>query len=161
MVKVYLSRKGVPFTEHNISKSVDSLKSLVSMGYRTTPVTVIGRRDGPWATARRSWTPPWRPLSQASGSLRARGPKSGRRQHPTAQSPQRLPGDQANSPVGQGQAHSAAPWCSGLNTLPCQGRDRRFESGRGRQPLWFPWSLRPDGLLPRGSSPTKWACVGT
>ena len=42
MVKVYLSRKGVPFTEHNISRSVDSLKSLVGMGYRTTPVTVIG-----------------------------------------------------------------------------------------------------------------------
>ena len=42
MVKVYLSRKGVPFTEHNVSKSVDSLKALVKMGYRTTPVTVIG-----------------------------------------------------------------------------------------------------------------------
>jgi len=42
MVKVYLSRKGVPFTEHNVSQSVDSLKALVKMGYRTTPVTVIG-----------------------------------------------------------------------------------------------------------------------
>jgi glutaredoxin len=42
MVKVYLSRKGVPFTEHNVSKSVDSLKSLVKMGFRTTPVTIIG-----------------------------------------------------------------------------------------------------------------------
>jgi glutaredoxin-like protein NrdH len=42
MVKVYLSRKGVPFTEHNVSKDVGSLKDLVEMGLRTTPVTVIG-----------------------------------------------------------------------------------------------------------------------
>jgi len=42
MVKVYLSRKGVPFTEHNVSIDRDSLKRLVTMGFRTTPVTVIG-----------------------------------------------------------------------------------------------------------------------
>ena len=42
MVKVYLSRKGVPFTEHNISTDRESLKRLVDMGYRTTPVTTIG-----------------------------------------------------------------------------------------------------------------------
>ena len=42
MVKVYLSRKGVPFTEHNISTSADSMKSLLQMGFRTTPVTIIG-----------------------------------------------------------------------------------------------------------------------
>jgi len=42
MVKVYLSRKGVEFTEFNVSRDVDGLKALVGMGYRTTPVTVIG-----------------------------------------------------------------------------------------------------------------------
>ena len=42
MVKVYLSRKGIPFSEHNISKDREALKTLLGMGYRTTPVTVIG-----------------------------------------------------------------------------------------------------------------------
>ena len=42
MVKVYLSRKGIPFTEHNVSTDREALKSLLEMGYRTTPVTVIG-----------------------------------------------------------------------------------------------------------------------
>ena len=42
MVKVYLSRKGLEFTEHNVSTDRESLKDLVSMGYRSTPVTVIG-----------------------------------------------------------------------------------------------------------------------
>ena len=42
MVKVYLSRKGFEFTEHNVSSDRESLKDLVSMGYRSTPVTVIG-----------------------------------------------------------------------------------------------------------------------
>ena len=42
MVKVYLSRKGFDFTEHNVSTDRESLKDLVSMGYRSTPVTVIG-----------------------------------------------------------------------------------------------------------------------
>ena len=42
MVKVYLSRKDVPFTEHNVSIDREGLKQLVAMGYRTTPVTTIG-----------------------------------------------------------------------------------------------------------------------
>ena len=42
MVKVYLSRKGIPFTERNVSEDRDALNSLVEMGFRTTPVTVIG-----------------------------------------------------------------------------------------------------------------------
>lgn len=42
MVKVYLSRKGVAFTEHNVSTDRESLKQLVDMGYRTTPVAAIG-----------------------------------------------------------------------------------------------------------------------
>ena len=42
MVKVYLSRKGFEYTEHNVSTDRESLKDLVSMGYRSTPVTVIG-----------------------------------------------------------------------------------------------------------------------
>ena len=39
---MYLSRKGVEYTEHNVSTDRDSLKDLVSMEYRSTPVTVIG-----------------------------------------------------------------------------------------------------------------------
>lgn len=42
MVKVYLSRKGVPFAEYNVSTDREALKRLVAMGFRTTPVTVIG-----------------------------------------------------------------------------------------------------------------------
>ena len=42
MVKVYLSRKGFDFTVHNVSEDRDALKELVTMGYRSTPVTVIG-----------------------------------------------------------------------------------------------------------------------
>ena len=42
MVKVYLSRKDIPFVESNVSLDRNSLKDLVAMGYRTTPVTVIG-----------------------------------------------------------------------------------------------------------------------
>ena len=42
MVKVYLSRKGVEFADYNISTDREALKNLVGMGYRTTPVTVIG-----------------------------------------------------------------------------------------------------------------------
>jgi len=42
MVKVYLSRKGVPFTERNISTDPNAKDDLLAMGYRTTPLTVIG-----------------------------------------------------------------------------------------------------------------------
>ncbi len=42
MVKVYLSRKGIPFTEHNVSLEPEAKKTLLEMGYRTTPLTVIG-----------------------------------------------------------------------------------------------------------------------
>ena len=42
MVKVYLSRKGVPFTEHNVSTDREALKRLIGMGFRTTPIAVIG-----------------------------------------------------------------------------------------------------------------------
>ena len=45
MVKVYLSRKGVQFTEHNVSTDREALKNLVGMGYRTTPVTFIGDEE--------------------------------------------------------------------------------------------------------------------
>ena len=41
MVKVYLSRKGVPFTERNVSTDREALSQLIGMGFRTTPVTVI------------------------------------------------------------------------------------------------------------------------
>ena len=42
MVKVYLSRKGIEFSEYNVSTDRDALSRLIGMGYRTTPVTVIG-----------------------------------------------------------------------------------------------------------------------
>ncbi|SVA44116.1 uncharacterized protein METZ01_LOCUS96970 [marine metagenome] len=42
MVKVYLSRKGFEYTEHNVSLDREALKELVTKGYRSTPVTVIG-----------------------------------------------------------------------------------------------------------------------
>ena len=42
MVKLYLSRKGIPFTEYNVSTDRDGLASLLGMGFRTTPVAVIG-----------------------------------------------------------------------------------------------------------------------
>ena len=42
MVKVYLSRKGIPFSEHNVSTDREALQALVGMGFRTTPVTVMG-----------------------------------------------------------------------------------------------------------------------
>ena len=42
MVKVYLSRKGMAFSEYNVSTDREALKRLVGMGYRTTPVAVIG-----------------------------------------------------------------------------------------------------------------------
>ena len=42
MVKVYLSRKGLDFTEYNVSLDPEAVKRLIGMGYRTTPVTVIG-----------------------------------------------------------------------------------------------------------------------
>ena len=42
MVKLYISRKGLDYTEHNVSLDRTSLKELVGMGYRSTPVTVIG-----------------------------------------------------------------------------------------------------------------------
>ena len=45
MVKVYLSRKGFEYTEHNVSVDRDALKELVPKGYRSTPVTVIGNEN--------------------------------------------------------------------------------------------------------------------
>jgi glutaredoxin len=42
MVKVYLSRKGLDFKEYNVSLDPEAVKRLIGMGYRTTPVTVIG-----------------------------------------------------------------------------------------------------------------------
>ncbi len=41
MVKVYLSQKGLEFTERNVSLDEDARDDLLSLGYRSTPVTVI------------------------------------------------------------------------------------------------------------------------
>ena len=42
MVKVYLSRKGIPFTERNVSLDEQARNDLLGMGHRSTPVTTIG-----------------------------------------------------------------------------------------------------------------------
>ena len=42
MVKLYLSRNNIEYSEHNVSNDRDALKELVTMGFRSTPVTVIG-----------------------------------------------------------------------------------------------------------------------
>ena len=42
MVKVYLSQKGIPFTEKNVSTDADARTVLLDMGHRSTPVTTIG-----------------------------------------------------------------------------------------------------------------------
>ena len=41
MVKVYLSQKGLEFTERNVSLDENARDDLISLGYRSTPVTVI------------------------------------------------------------------------------------------------------------------------
>ena len=45
MVKVYLSRKGFEYTEFNVSENREALKELVTKGYRSTPVTVMGEEN--------------------------------------------------------------------------------------------------------------------
>lgn len=42
MVKVYLSRKGIAFTEKNVSLDAEALQQVLDLGHRTTPVTTIG-----------------------------------------------------------------------------------------------------------------------
>ncbi len=44
MVKVYLSRAGVPFTELNVSIDQAANAELRALGRSTTPVTLIGDR---------------------------------------------------------------------------------------------------------------------
>ena len=38
MTKAWLSGKGVPFTEYNVSTDSEAAKRLVGLGYRVTPV---------------------------------------------------------------------------------------------------------------------------
>ncbi len=45
MVKVYLSRKGLEFTERNVSEDDAARDALLAMGLRSTPVTVIGDQN--------------------------------------------------------------------------------------------------------------------
>ena len=42
MVKVYLSRKGLEFTERNVSEDDAARDALLELGIRSTPVTLIG-----------------------------------------------------------------------------------------------------------------------
>jgi len=41
-VKEFLSQKGVPFTERDVSQDEEALAELEMLGVMTTPVTVIG-----------------------------------------------------------------------------------------------------------------------
>jgi glutaredoxin len=41
MVKVYLSRKGIPFIEKNVSQDEEARNNLLAMGHRSTPVTTM------------------------------------------------------------------------------------------------------------------------
>ena len=43
MTKAWLSKRGVDFTEKNISHDVEAKDNLLSMGYRVTPVTTISK----------------------------------------------------------------------------------------------------------------------
>jgi len=43
MTKAWLSKRGVPFTELNISRDEEARSNLLAMGYRTTPVTTISK----------------------------------------------------------------------------------------------------------------------
>ena len=38
----YLSQKGIPFTEKNVSRDQSAVQELMSMGMRSLPVIVIG-----------------------------------------------------------------------------------------------------------------------
>ena len=43
-MKGYLSRKGIPFVERNFSEDEQARKDLLALGYRSTPVAVIGEK---------------------------------------------------------------------------------------------------------------------
>jgi glutaredoxin len=40
----YLSQKGIPYTEKNVSRDQEAVQELVSMGLRSLPVIVIGEK---------------------------------------------------------------------------------------------------------------------
>ena len=42
MVKAYLSRKGLPYQEKNVSLDAVARQEVIDLGHRTTPVTTIG-----------------------------------------------------------------------------------------------------------------------
>ncbi len=52
MVKEFLSLMGCQYTEHNVSVDLEGRRQLLSMGFDSTPVTVVGDHviegfDGP------------------------------------------------------------------------------------------------------------------
>jgi len=42
MVKVYLSQRGIPFTERNVSLDAQAKEDLMKLGFQSTPVTFVG-----------------------------------------------------------------------------------------------------------------------
>ncbi len=44
MVKGFLSLRGVPFVEKNISKDLTGRAELLALGFDSTPVTIVGKR---------------------------------------------------------------------------------------------------------------------
>ncbi len=45
MVKGFLSRKGIAFTERNVSEDDAARDALLARGLRSTPVTIIGDQN--------------------------------------------------------------------------------------------------------------------
>jgi len=43
MTKAWLSQRGFPFKEYNISTNDEARDNLLAMGYRTTPVVTVGK----------------------------------------------------------------------------------------------------------------------
>ena len=42
-MKEFLSREGVSFTDRNVEEEHEAYTELVALGFRTVPITVIGR----------------------------------------------------------------------------------------------------------------------
>jgi glutaredoxin len=40
----YLSRKGIPFTEKNVSRDPEAVRELAGMGLQSLPVIIIGEK---------------------------------------------------------------------------------------------------------------------
>ena len=58
MVKGYLSQKGIEYTVRNISQDLEARQTVIDMGHRSTPVTLIGEHKV-WASTGPNWRQRW------------------------------------------------------------------------------------------------------